>query len=146
MSDDHEHGRDTFAVRLRHLIETVHPPDRGPYSYREIARGVTDRGVSMTSTTVHQLAIGHRVDPKMRHVQGLAAFFGVPVDYFYDPEVQERVDAQLESVKVWRDEEARALALRASALGPQGKRTLSALLDALEGQDAEDPGRSRRRR
>jgi hypothetical protein len=34
-----DQGRPSFAGKLAYLIETVHPPDRGPYSYREIAPG-----------------------------------------------------------------------------------------------------------
>ncbi|MHA6804134.1 hypothetical protein [Salinifilum ghardaiensis] len=35
-----QHPLPPFATLLRHLIDTVHPPDREPYTYREIATGI----------------------------------------------------------------------------------------------------------
>ena len=32
----------------------------------------------------------------MRHLHGLCAFFGVPIGYFFDEEIEARVDDQLE--------------------------------------------------
>lgn len=131
----------TFAERLAHLIATVHPPDRKPYSYREIAQGVLDRtGVSMSATHVQQLAVGARRDPKRSHIQALAQFFGVPVTYFFDDAVAGAVDRQVEDVVAWRDTEARKLAQRAMELSPRDRATVSALLDQLGSYDA---GRSR---
>ncbi|WP_239154828.1 helix-turn-helix transcriptional regulator [Amycolatopsis sp. FDAARGOS 1241] len=137
-------GETGFAERLVHLIATVHPPDRKPYSYREIAQGVADlTGVSMSATHVQQLAVGARRDPKRSHIQALARFFGVPVTYFFDDDVAERVDGQIADVVAWRDTEARNLAERAMRLSERDRETVSALVDQLESYDA---GRERSRR
>ncbi|GAB3394667.1 XRE family transcriptional regulator [Amycolatopsis echigonensis] len=136
----------SFAERLAHLIATVHPPDRKPYSYREIAQGVADvTGVSMSATHVQQLAVGARRDPKRSHIQALARFFGVPVTYFFDDEVAGRVDAQVADVVAWRDTQARELAQRAMRLSERDRQTVSALMDQL-GSYAEDRDRTRRGR
>lgn len=138
-------GEDTsFAERLAHLISTVHPPDRKPYSYREIAQGVAElTGVSMSATHVQQLAVGARRDPKRSHIQALARFFGVPVTYFFDDDVAERVDGQIADVVAWRDTGARDLAQRAMRLSERDRDTVSALVDQLNSYDA---GRERTRR
>ncbi|GAA1027010.1 MULTISPECIES: XRE family transcriptional regulator [Amycolatopsis] len=134
----------SFAQRLAHLIATVHPPDRKPYSYREIAQGVADvTGVSMSATHVQQLAVGARRDPKRSHIQALARFFGVPVTYFFDDEVAGRVDEQVADVVAWRDTQARDLAQRAMRLSERDRRTISALMDQL---DSYTEGRDRTRR
>ncbi|WP_033294330.1 transcriptional regulator [Amycolatopsis jejuensis] len=136
----------SFAQRLAHLIATVHPPDRKPYSYREIAQGVADvTGVSMSATHVQQLAVGARRDPKRSHIQALAKFFGVPVTYFFDDEVAEQVDGQVADVVAWRDTQARDLAQRAMQLSPRDRETVSALLDQL-GSYAAERDRTRRGR
>lgn len=126
----------SFAERLGHLIATVHPPDRKPYSYREIASGVAEQtGVTMSATHVQQLAVGARKDPKRSHIQALAQFFGVPVTYFFDDEVAGQVDRQVEDVVAWRDSEARNLAQRAMLLSPRDRETVTALLDQLGSYD-----------
>jgi transcriptional regulator with XRE-family HTH domain len=135
---------DDFATKLRRLIRTVHPPDRGPYSYREIARGVVEAGVTMTSTTLYQLANGGRPDPKLRHVQGLAAFFGVPVAYFMDEAIAARIDEQISSVVVWRDQEAQELALRTLALPADQRQLINGMLATIEEQLQQKGPRRRR--
>jgi transcriptional regulator with XRE-family HTH domain len=142
-SDDDE----GFSARLMRLIETMHPADRGPYSYREIARGVSEQGVKMSPTTVFQLASGQRAEPKMRDVQGFAAFFGVPVDYFLDPTVTARVDEQIANVKIARDKDAMTIALRTLALPHSDREAVNNLITALENhQHQPDSSRRRRRR
>jgi transcriptional regulator with XRE-family HTH domain len=146
MTGTHEGEGRSFADRLTRLIATVHPPDRKPYSYREIAQGVADMtGVSMSATHVQQLAVGARRDPKRSHIQALCQFFGVPVTYFFDDEVAEQIDRQVDDVVAWRDTEARAMAQRAMQLSPRDRDTVSALMDQLTSYDA-DRQRSGRRR
>jgi transcriptional regulator with XRE-family HTH domain len=137
----------SFADRLTHLIATVHPPDRKPYSYREIAQGVADlTGVSMSATHVQQLAVGARRDPKRSHLQALAQFFGVPVTYFFDDGVAEQIDGQVEDVVAWRDTEARAMAQRAMRLSPRDRETVSTLMDQLNSYDTGRERGGRRRK
>ncbi len=133
----------SFAERLAHLIATVHPPDRKPYSYREIAHGVAEQtGVTMSATHVQQLAVGARKDPKRSHIQALAQFFGVPVTYFFDDDVA----GQVEDVVAWRDSEARSLAQRAMRLSPRDRETVTALLDQLGSYDDTRRRTGRRRK
>ncbi|MEU8639968.1 XRE family transcriptional regulator [Amycolatopsis sp. NPDC048633] len=137
----------SFAERLAHLIATVHPPDRKPYSYREIAHGVAEQtGVTMSATHVQQLAVGARKDPKRSHIQALAQFFGVPVTYFFDDAVAGQVDRQVGDVVAWRDSEARNLAQRAMQLTPRDRETVTALLDQLAGYDETRHRGGRRRK
>lgn len=144
---------ESFSSKLRRLIDTMHPADRGPYSYREIARGVSERGVRMSATSVYQLASGQRAEPKMRDVQGLASFFGVPVDYFLDSTVTARVDDQIAALKHQRDQdkltqdpEAITLALRTLALPESGRAAVDNLISALESHQNQNPSSRRRRR
>ena len=37
-----QQAKRSFEDKLTYLIKTVHPPHRGPYSYREIAVGIAD--------------------------------------------------------------------------------------------------------
>jgi ESX-1-secreted protein regulator len=50
-------GRPSFGDKLA-LIETVHPPGRGPYSYREIAAAIARQPGAMTAAHLSQLVRG----------------------------------------------------------------------------------------
>lgn len=122
----------SFAERLAHLIATVHPPDRKPYSYREIAHGVAEQtGVTMSATHVQQLAVGARKDPKRSHIQALAQFFGVPVTYFFDDEVAGRVDSQLALATALRDAGVRDAALRIMSLDGDSRRSVVRIIQEI---------------
>src|SRR5947209_7426747 len=146
MSED---DRGPFGQRLTHLISTVHPPDREPYSYREIAAGIASRGgPSISAQYIQQLAKGTRGrgGVKSQYVHALAQFFGVPDEYFLDAEVAERVDSQLAELTAWRDGEAAEIAERVMTLSPSARRTVSDLIDSLRAYESEPRDRRRRRK
>lgn len=143
MTGDEQVGR--FAQRLAHLIATVHPADRGPYSYREIEAGIADQPGAMTATFINQLVKGKQKHPRMHHIEALAGFFGVPSAYFFDDETAGRVDAEIAGVIAWRDQEAAELAQRISALPPAHRNAVSTMVEHLSSYE-NTPRSSRRRR
>ena len=98
-----DQGRRSFAGKLAYLIETVHPPDRGPYSYREIAAGIADHPGAMTAAHVNQLTSGKQPHPRIHYVEALASFFGVPVTYFFDDDAAAQIADQITQLSAWRD-------------------------------------------
>ena len=144
-----EADRGFFAQRLMHLISTVHPPDREPYSYREIAAGIQARGgPAMSAQYINQLARGTRGKGgvKSQYVHTLAQFFGVPDEYFLDDEAASRVDSQVAELAAWRDEEANEIAERVMPLSPNARRTVSNLIDSLRAYESEPRPHRRRRK
>ena len=138
-------GKRSFADKLAYLIETVHPPDRGPYSYREIAAGIADHPGAMTAAHINQLVKGKQPHPRIHYVEALASFFGVPVHYFFDDDVTARIDDQIAQVSAWRDREARHIAERVVQLNPRDRNAVTSLIDSLRAYD-EQPRTTRRRR
>lgn len=134
-----------FADKLAHLIATVHPADRGPYSYREIETGISHLPGAMSAQYISQLKTGARTNPKIHYVEALAEFFGVPPGYFFDDEVTARIDAQIRDLTAWRDTEARDIAQRVAGLGRRDRNAVSNLIDSLKTYD-EQPRENRRRR
>lgn len=126
-----EAEREAFAEKLARLIRTVHPPDRGPYSYREIAAGVHDHPGAMTAAYVQQLANGKQPNPRKHYIEALATYFGVPVSYFFDDKVTRQVDAEIAGVLNWRDTEAGEIAQRINTLSPAGRNAVSTMIDSL---------------
>ncbi|MEO7193945.1 MAG: XRE family transcriptional regulator [Pseudonocardiaceae bacterium] len=140
-----DQGKPSFGDRLVYLIETVHPPDRGPYSYREIAAGIAEHPGAMTAAHINQLVRGKQPHPRIHYVEALASFFGVPVNYFFDDEVTTRIDDQIAQVSAWRDQEARHIAERVVQLTPRDRNTVTNLIDSMRAYD-EQPRATRRRR
>jgi transcriptional regulator with XRE-family HTH domain len=140
-----DQGRRSFADKLSYLIQTVHPPERGSYSYREIAAGIADHPGAMTAAHINQLAIGKQPHPRIHHVEALASFFGVPVTYFFDDDAAAQIADQITQITVWRDTEARRIAERVVELKPRDRNTVANLIDTLRAYD-EQPRATRRRR
>lgn len=120
MVDDENATVNSFAARLDHLFRRIHPPEKAEYTYEEVAGGATNAGYDISAAYVWQLRNAKRTNPTLRHIEGLASFFGVPGSYFLDPAVQERVDAQLDLIGSLRDAGVQNLALRAHGLSPEG--------------------------
>lgn len=133
-----------LATRLEHLIATVHPRNRGPYTNEEIAEGVNKKaGWQATSTTgIWQLRKGARRGPEFPRIVAIASFFGVKPEYFYDEDVARNTDEQLEVLAAMRDKDVRDVAMRSSRLSPNSLAAVKAMIDAaykLEGiEDSEE--------
>ena len=121
----------TFGQRLAHLRQTVHPADRGPYTFEEVARGVRELNFDISATYIWQLENGKRTNPTLRHMEGLAAFFGVPASYFLDPAIQARVDKELELLSTLRDERVHDIAMRARGVSGPNLDTVRSLLENI---------------
>jgi transcriptional regulator with XRE-family HTH domain len=142
----------TLAEKLDHLFRTVHPRNRGEYSYEEVAEAIRRRGgPTISANYLWLLRKGLRDNPTKKHLEVLADFFGVPVAYFFDDELAARIDAQLDLLATLRDANVRQLALRAAALSPESLRAIADMVERarqLEGvpETAERrPGRRRGR-
>jgi transcriptional regulator with XRE-family HTH domain len=86
----------TIAEKLNRLFEVLHPAGAKPLTNRELAERIKDQGRSISQTYISQLRSGIRDNPTLEHLVGIAGAFGVPPGYFTDPEVAERVDAELD--------------------------------------------------
>jgi len=134
-----DQDKPSFGDKLAYLIETVHPPDRGPYSYREIAAGIAEHPGAMTAAHINQLVKGKQPNPRIHYVEALAFFFGVPVSYFFDDEVTDRVSAQLAALEAERQrralnagrEDVRLMAMRAGELSDERRKQVMDLLDVV---------------
>lgn len=123
----------TFAQLLDDLFKTVHPPDRGPYTYTEVSQAIEEAagedGVRLSASAIQQLRTGQKKNPTRQSITALASFFGVPAGYFFDEQVAERAKAEIELVAAMRDEGVRKVALRASGLSTQSLQLLTNVIE-----------------
>lgn len=97
----------------------------------------------MGDTYIWQLRRGARTNPTKRHLEGLAAFFGVPVTYFFDTETADRIEQELGLVMALRDSAVRSVALRIADLTPASVDTVKEIIDRIrkiEGLPEAPPG------
>ena len=119
-----------FQSRLDHLFQTVRAPDGGEYTYRHVAAAIERLvGYRTSVSTLQELRAGVRINPSMKHLHGLCAFFSVPIAYFFDEDLAAQVDAQLELAAALREASVRQLAQQAVGLSPT---TLQAITQIVE--------------
>ncbi|MFF3767046.1 helix-turn-helix domain-containing protein [Streptomyces sp. NPDC001922] len=126
----------TLADKLNHLFNTVLPAGRGPHSTEEVARTITDAGIPISGSYIWLLRRGRRDNPTLKHLEGIAKFFGVPPAYFFDDKVAVTVHAELELLSALRDSQVQHVALRAAGLSSESLDTITELIErvrALEG-------------
>ncbi len=128
-----------LADKLNHLFATATARGGHEYSNEQVAAAVVATGVTISQSYIWQLRKGKKDNPTFKHLQALAAFFGVPVSYFFDDEVTDRVNQQLEELKaeqarlheIMGSSDAQLMALRAGELSPAGRRQVMDLLDVV---------------
>ncbi|ARE78758.1 regulator [Streptomyces sp. Sge12] len=135
-------SKEAFRERLDRLFETVHPPGRGPYSNKEVAQLLQERGgPGLSHVYLWQLRTGRRDNPTRRHLEALAEFFGVPVAYFFDDDTAGRIDAELDLVRQLRDSGVKRVATRVAGLSPASMEQILAAVEQLRMKEglASDP-------
>ena len=142
-----EHEDVTFAAKLDRLFRTVRPGG-GPreFSYREVARGIEEQGdVTISASYLHQLRTGVKDNPTIKHLESIAAFFGVPASYFLDEQVAAEVGAELELLTAMRDAGVRDVALRAHGLSKESLSVVAEMIERTRKLEGLDSPSSRRR-
>lgn len=130
-----------IAGRLDHLIRTVHPAGRGPYTLREIAAAVNaEAGTTLISAAyISQLRTGQRAEPSHSRLAALARFFGVNVGYFSGEAAEEPGQAAL--MVALRDTGVRSVAIRVAGLSEPSLAAIRAVIEnarRLEGLPDDD--------
>ncbi len=122
----------TFAERLTHLFDTVHPPGRGPHSLQEVATAVNNEGVvTLSPSYLSQLKNGQKTNPAANTVAALARFFRVSTEYFLNDEYAERMDLDLDILVKIRESGLQQLVDRSIDLSPVSRETISSLVENL---------------
>lgn len=142
MSKSSDASVPTLAAKLDRLFQLVRSPGGDEYTYDEVARAIREQDIPISHTYVWQLRKGIRTNPTKRHLEGLAAFFGVSPAYFFDDQTAERVETELALLAALRDGSVRQVALRVADLSPASLDTVNELVSRirqLEGLPAGEP-------
>ena len=131
-----------LADKLNHLFATVPAPTRsGLYSNDSAAHALGERGMVVSGVHISHLRSGRRDNPSDRLLAALAELFGVPIGYFFDPTMENRINAELDALTALQDSRAKSLMLRAQGVSPESLDHLEGLLERIrqiEGLDERD--------
>jgi transcriptional regulator with XRE-family HTH domain len=144
-----------LADKLNHLFAHHTPRTGQEYSNEQVAAAIRAQGeVTISQSYIWQLRKSKKDNPTCKHLQALAGFFGVPVSYFFDDEVTDQVNTQLEllrSEQVRLNElagrtDVQLMAMRAGQLSPHRRRLVMELLDVVyhEEQTRQNNGHQQR--
>jgi transcriptional regulator with XRE-family HTH domain len=118
MTNDEANTGQRFTEKLRKLRAHAHPASRGPYTNLEIAAAT-----GLSKTYIDNLFTGKQANPTRSVIAGLARFFCVKVEYFFDDDVTAQTDADLSRAvalaAALQNTNVERLALRASELDPE---------------------------
>lgn len=121
-----------LAEKLNHLFATVPAPTRsGLYSNDSAAHALEERGVTVSGVHISHLRSGRRDNPSARLLAALANLFGVPIGYFFDPTMEDRINDELEALAAVKDDRAKNLMLRARGVSPQSMDHLEGILERI---------------
>jgi len=129
---DSDGGMPGLAERLDHLFRTVpRPGGRELWSNEQAAAELARQGTSMSAAYLSQLRNGKRDNPSARALGALAALFAVPINYFYDQDIAEKINNDLRLLSAIRDADIEAIALRAHGLSPEGLASVKGIIDHI---------------
>jgi transcriptional regulator with XRE-family HTH domain len=129
-----------LADKLNHLFATVPAPTRsGLYSNDSAAHALGERGMVVSGVHISHLRSGRRDNPSARLLAALAELFGVPIGYFFDPTMENRINAELDALTALQDSRAKSLMLRAQGVSPESMDHLEGLLERIRQIEGLDP-------
>lgn len=129
---DEEGGVPGLADRLNHLFSTVpRPGGKGFWTNEQAAAAVSAAGTQMSDAYIGQLRNGKRNNPSARNLAAVAELFAVPVDYFFNPEVAAKIDADLRLLSAIRDSGIQGLAMRAQGLSAESISSLAGIIEQV---------------
>lgn len=121
-----------LALQLNHLFATVPRPDgRELWTNEDASAAITAAGVAMSAAYLSQLRTGKRDNPSARHLAAIASLLGVSMEYFFDPEVTAKIDADLRLLVAVRDAGVQAIALRAQGLSEESLSGVAGMIEHI---------------
>lgn len=132
MAQQQDGGMPRLATQLNRLFATVpRPGGRDLWTNEDAAAAMTETGVAMSAAYLSQLRTGKRDNPSARHLAAIARLFEVPMEYFFDPEVAAKIDADLRLLVAVRDAGVQSIALRAQGLSAESLSGVAGMIEHI---------------
>ena len=129
-------GLPGLAEKLEHLFAVVPKPSGGRYSNETAAAALAGYGVKVSSVHLSHLRTGRRNNPSARLLGALAQLFGVEIGYFFDPAIERKANADLETLK--RMAASGGHGVMARGVSSKNIKHLEAILNAIREETRKD--------
>src|SRR5690606_31168788 len=121
----------SLAEKLDLLFRTVHPAGRGPYTNKEVAAAIRQRGGSISDVYIWQLRTGRRDNPTKEHLEWVADFFDVDPAYFFDRRQSEEIRRDLLTMEAMKNLKVRRVAARLGELNEDNLDVVSEIIERV---------------
>ena len=141
--DDRAPAGPTLAERINGLFDALQG-ENGPRSNDEVAEAISQAGTKISASYLWLLRTGRRDNPGKHHLEAIAGYFRVPPGYFFNEQIAEEIQAELELMAAMRKAGVRELALRAADLSSDSLRAIAAMVEQarrVERLEPTDPHR-----
>lgn len=125
----------TFSERLNRLFTALHPPGRGPYSSAEVIHALNQWGYLMSPPYLSQLRSGSRTHPSPQVVTTIAAFFGIPPEFFTDDNCYQRITQELIARQAGQQEGVRHIVERCIGLSAESREAVLQTIEELRSRE-----------
>ncbi|RMH39083.1 MAG: XRE family transcriptional regulator [Gammaproteobacteria bacterium] len=115
-----------LAEKIDLLFRTFTRPDGREYTYKEVELG-TQKAV--TDAYVWKLRMGQATNPSYRVLRALAAFFQVPLTYFFEDDLSPEYLEDLKLAAALRDSQVAEIALRVADLDERGLQAVREMVE-----------------
>jgi transcriptional regulator with XRE-family HTH domain len=134
--DKPDEGIPGLAEKLNHLFATIPRPDgEALWTNERAAAALTEAGTDISGAYLSLLRLGHRTNPSAKHLAAIARLFGVPIEYFFNPELHAHTDLELRLLGVIQRAGLEGLG-RSVGLSPAGIALLVDFADQLRRYEA----------
>lgn len=120
-----------LGEKLTLLLSELPGPNGALWTHSLLAQAMTDRGIPTTRPYITMLCQGKRGNPTTRNLAAIAEILGVPVAYFFEDAVEDRINTDLAELASLRSEGVHRLALRARGVSPLGLEQVERMLDYI---------------
>ncbi|MDM2164751.1 XRE family transcriptional regulator [Mycobacteroides abscessus] len=121
-----------LAAKLNYLFDLKRKKGMAQLSNYTVADGIEElTGVSITAQYLSQIRGGKKTNISVVQLRAIASYFGVPASYLIETGDDERIRAQLESLRGLREAGVRDILTRVAGLSPQALVNMAAVADGL---------------
>lgn len=132
----------SLAAKINRLFDAVRRPDGKPYTNDEVAAEICrkgDEGLKISGSYLWYLRNNERDNPTKKHLEALAAFFGVSPAYFFDDKTSRVIASELELLVKIKNSGLEQIATRLNGLSPRGVEAITQVIESIRMAEGLEP-------
>lgn len=137
-SESGESTQSSLAEKLDRLFRFIPDEEGELYTNESAAAALTARGTKVTGQHLWHLRSGRQDNPSFRLLEGIAKLFGVPISYFSDAEMEQKVAQELDLLAAVRQAGVKSLLARTQGVSLENVERLGEMLNLIRKMEGLD--------